>query len=314
MILLLESVHDDALAVLQAAGAVELVPDLDTFDASAHRPGVRAVVTRGRGRITGAMLAALPDVEVVARCGAGLDNIDTEGAAERGVTVVHAPGLTTGAVAEHAVALMLAVARRLVEVDRAVKSGDWAVREGFVSVEMCGKRLGIVGMGAIGSRLGELGTAFGMEVVCASRRSVGLPVERLELDELLRTADVIQLCVPLTPETRGLIGAREFGLMKPSAVLVNTARGPIVDHAALADALASGRLGGYAADVWDPEPPHAGDAAIEHPRTLVTPHVAGLTDRTYREICLRPAEAVVDLLAGREPNPRFVFDAVASGP
>lgn len=313
MILLLESIHDDALAVLQAAGAVSLVSDLETFDVSACTPGVRGVVTRGRGRVTDELLAALPDVEVVARCGAGLDNVDTVAAARRGVTVVHAPGLTTAAVAEHAVGLMLAVARRLVEVDRAVKSNDWEVREGFVSSEMRGKRLGIVGMGAVGSRLAELGTAFGMDVVCSSRRSDGLPVERIGFDELLRTADVIQLCVALTPQTRGLIGASEFGLMKASAILVNTARGPIVDHAALADALTSEQLGGYAADVWDPEPPRAGDAAIAHPRTLVTPHVAGLTDTTYREICLRPAEAVADLLAGRAPDPRWVFGPVRSG-
>jgi D-3-phosphoglycerate dehydrogenase len=307
VILLLESVHDDALAVLRGAGPVSEVPDLETFDETAYRPGVRGVVTRGRGQITDALLAALPDVEVVARCGAGLDNVDTVAAAERGVIVVHAPGLTTDAVAEHAVGLMLAIARRLVEVDHAVKSDDWAVREGFVSAEMRGKRLGIVGMGAIGSRLAELGSALAMDVVCSSRRLDGLPVERLELDELLRTADVIQLCVPLTGDTRGLIGPREFGLMKPSAILVNTARGPVVDHAALADALTSGQLGGYAADVWDPEPPRPGDVAIAHPRTLVTPHVAGLTDTTYREICLRPAEAVADLLGGRVPDPRWVF-------
>lgn len=306
MILLLESVHDDAHRVLAAAERVELVGDLGSFD-PADYVGVRAIVTRGRGRVTAEVMSAFPELEVVARCGAGLDNVDTAAAAAAGIAVVHAPGFTTSTVAEHALMLMLAVGRRLAAVDRAVKDGDWGIREGFVGVEMRGKRLGIVGFGAIGSRMAELGDALGMDVACTTRRSEGVAVQRVDLDELLRTSDVIQICVPLSDETRSMFGAEQFALMHPGAILVNTARGPIVDHAALADALDSGRLGGYGADVWDPEPPELGDRVLAHPATVITPHVAGITDVTYQAICVRPAEAVVCVLDGREPDPAFVF-------
>ncbi len=306
MILLLESVHDDALRVLEAADRVELVADPSEFDIR-EREGVRAIVTRGRGRVTGEVIAACPELRVVARCGAGLDNIDTAAAAASGVAVVHAPGSTTAAVAEHALMLMLAVARRLVLVDSAVKRGDWGVREGFVGSELRGKRLGVVGLGAIGARIVELGRALGMDVVCTTRRTTDVDVPRIGFDELLATSDVIQICVALTDETRSMFGAVEFASMKPTAIVVNTARGPIVDHAALGDALADHRLAGYGSDVWDPEPPTAGDRVVAHPATVITPHVAGLTDVTYRAICMRPAEAVAAILSGRDPDASTVF-------
>lgn len=306
MILLLETVHEDARDILTGAGPVEVVPDLAGFEPSSYS-GVRAIVTRGRGQVTAELMAAFPDLAVVARCGAGLDNVDTGAAAAAGIVVVHAPGLTTAAVAEQAVLLMLAVGRRLVTVDQAVKEGNWAVRDGFTSTEMHGKRLGIVGFGAIGSQIAQIGVALGMDVVCTTRRTEGVGVPRLELDELLRTADVVQICVPLTDATESMLGAEQFALMRPWSILINTARGAIVDHEALADALEGGQLAGYGADVWVPEPPSHGDRVLAHPTTVVTPHVAGLTDVTYREICVRPARAVVQVLDGVVPDPACVF-------
>ena len=268
---------------------------------------MRAVVTRGRGQVDRELVAALPDLVVVARCGAGLDNVDTSAAADAGVAVVHAPGLTTSAVAEHALMLMLALARRVVEVDTAVKAGRWSVRDGFESTELRGKRMGVIGLGAIGTKLASFGRMLDMDVVCTTRRQFDTDIVRVGLHELLATSDVVQLCVPLTDATRSMIGADQFAAMKPGALLVNTARGAVVDHAALADALARNLLGGYATDVWDPEPPPAHDAVVTDPRVLVTPHVAGLTDVTYREICVRPAEAVNAILTGLAPDPRWVF-------
>lgn len=308
MILLLETIHADAHAMLAESHLVEVVPDLDAFVPAGH-DAVRAIVTRGRGRVTAEVIEAFPELEVVARCGAGLDNVDTTAASAAGVTVVHAPGMTTSAVAEHALMLMLAVARRLTEVDAAVKSGDWNVREGFTSTELRGKRLGIVGYGAIGARIAELGRALGMDTVCTTRRTEGVDVERLDLDDLLRSSDVVQICAPLTDATRAMFSAEQFAMMRPTGVLINTARGPIVDHAALADALEAGELAGYGADVWDPEPPAPGDRVLLHPSTVITPHVAGLTDVTYRAICVRPAEAVVRILNGEHPVPASVFTA-----
>jgi len=307
VILLLERVHPDAQSILEAADAVELVEDLAAFDPRSYGHGVRAVVTRGRGRVDRAMIAAFPDLQVVARCGAGLDNVDTRAAAAAGVAVVHAPGLTTSAVAEHALMLMLSLSRRVVEVDGAVKAGRWNVRDGFESIELRGKRMGVVGLGAIGTRLANFGRMLDMDVVCATRRQRDADVERLDLDELLATSDVVQLCVPLTESTRSIIGEAQFFAMKPGALLVNTSRGAVVDHVALADALARNSLGGYATDVWDTEPPSADDPLWSDDRVLVTPHVAGLTDVTYREICIRPAEAVSAILAGIAPDLRWVY-------
>lgn len=130
---------------------------------------------------------------------------------------------------------------------------------------------------------------------------------RLELEELLRASDVVQICVALTPETTGLIGAVQFAAMKQGALVINTARGSVVDDRALEDALETGSIGGYGADVWSAEPPPPDDALLSDPRVLVTPHVAGLTDVTYREICMVPANGVAAVLAGREPDPRCVF-------
>ncbi len=306
MILLLETVHPDAQSILEAADAVELVEDLAAFDPRSYGRGVRAVVTRGRGQIDRELIAALPDLLVVARCGAGLDNVDTGAAAAAGVAVVHAPGLTTSAVAEHALMLMLALARRVVEVDGAVKAGRWNVRDGFESTELRGKRMGVIGLGAIGTKLSEFGRMLDMDVVCATRRDPGTDVERVGLDELLATSDVVQLCVPLNDSTRSMIGEAQLAAMKPGALLVNTSRGAVVDHVALADALARNSLGGYATDVWEPEPPRTDDPLWSDRRVLVTPHVAGLTDVTYREICVRPAEAVNAILTGAAPDPRWI--------
>jgi phosphoglycerate dehydrogenase-like enzyme len=173
---------------------------------------------------------------------------------------------------------------------------------------MRGKRLGVVGLGAIGTGIAEIGSVLGMDVVCTTRTDRGQRFPRLALRELLETSDVVQLCVPLTDRTRRMIGTEEFAIIKPGSLLVNTARGALVDHEALVAALDSGRLGGYAADVWDPEPPGSADAS-RHRRTVVTPHVAGLTDVTYREICVRPAEAVVAILTGSAPDPACVYGA-----
>jgi phosphoglycerate dehydrogenase-like enzyme len=252
------------------------------------------------------MLDALPNLDVVARCGAGLDNIDVDDALARGIRVVHAPGVTDGAVAEAAVLLMLAVARRLPELATATAAGNWAVRDGYEGVELAGRTLGVIGLGGIGSRVAELGTALGMDVVYTTRSERATPYQRLPLHELLARSDVVQLCVPLTPETSGLMGVVAVQAMKPGAILVNTSRGPIVDHRAIGEAVASGRLGGYAADVWDPEPPEPGDALLADSRTILTPHVAALTDVTYREICVRASAAAVAVLRDEDPDPRCV--------
>jgi phosphoglycerate dehydrogenase-like enzyme len=283
--------------MLEARGEVHLAEDPLVIDADVPRPAVEAILTRGRGRITAAMLDEFPDLVVVGRCGAGLDNIDVSAAAERGIAVVNAPGATTAAVAEHAVLLMLAIARRVHVLDAAAKAGRWSVRDGYEGTELRGKRLGVVGLGSIGRRVAGLGRAFGMDVVYWSRTSRDEELVRLELDELIATSDVVQVCIALGEETRHLVDSRRLALMRPSALLVNTSRGAIVEHEAMLAALGDGRLGGYAADVWDPEPPPDTALAELGDRLVITPHVAAITDVTYREICVTTVEAALAVLA-----------------
>ncbi len=307
MIVLLESVHSDALALLERADHVRVMANPIELDADLPLDEVRAVLTRGRGRITAEMYRRLPNLQVVGRCGAGLDNIDTAAAKTSGIAVVHAPGRTTHAVSEHALLLMLALARRVTVLDSAVKRGAWGIREGYDGFELRGKRLGVIGLGAIGRRVAEIGASLGMTVTYWSRTSRDSKLPLLELDELVSTADVIQICVALTPDTQGLIGIDQFARMKRGVLMINTARAQIVDHPALLAAITAGIVGGYGADVWDPEPPATDDPLLADERIVITPHVAGLTDVTYRAICVEPAAAAVAILNGDRPDPTCIY-------
>jgi len=301
MILLLESLHPEAEARLAEAG--DLLRAADPNQPPADLARVRAILTRGRGQIREALLARCPALQVIARAGAGLDNLDTAAAAKRGITVIFAPGANTNTVAEHTLALMLDLARGITRDAGSVAAGRWDDRARYQGDELGGLTLGIVGFGNIGKRVAQLAEAFGMRVIVAAHnRREGLP-----LRELLAASDIVSLHVPLTPATRTMIGAAELACMKRGARLINTARGALIDMQALHAALASGALGGFAADVLDVEPPAADDPLLALPNVLLTPHVASLTAATYRTLCLSTAENVVRVLRGETPEPRSVF-------
>jgi len=305
MILLLESLHPDAEALLGQAG--ELLRAADPNQPPAELSRVRAILTRGRGRIPAELLARCPALQVIARAGAGLDNLDTAAAARRGVPVIHAPGANTNTVAEHTLALILDLARGITRSVRAVAAGRWEERARYRGDELGGLVLGIVGFGSIGKRVAVLAEAFGMQVLVAEHRGLPSTQRTLPLRDLLASSDVVTLHLPLTPATRNLLGARELACMKPGALLVNTARGALIDMAALRSALASGALGGFAADVLDVEPPAADDSLLGLENVLLTPHVASLTAATYRALCVSTATNVVRVLRGEAPEPRSVF-------
>ena len=201
MIVLLESVHPDADALLERSEDVHLSGDPLAVDAAVARRGVRAILTRGRGQITAAMLDEFPDLVVVGRCGAGLDNIDVNAAGERGIAVVNAPGATTAAVSEHALLLMLGIARRVAVLDAAVKAGRWSVRDGYTGSELRGKHLGVVGLGAIGRRVAELGQVLDMDVSYWSPRSRDDRFTRRELDDVLTPRPTSCRCASLSVPT-----------------------------------------------------------------------------------------------------------------
>jgi D-3-phosphoglycerate dehydrogenase len=307
MILLLENMHPEAEEVLERCE-----PLLRATDPNGPQPpssAVHVVVTRGRGCITKTLMDSFPELRVIARVGVGLDNLDTAEAARRNVRVIFAPGLNARTVAEHTLALMLDVVRRITPWVNASAEGRWEDRGGYQGAELAGMTLGIVGYGNIGRRVARLANAFEMRVVVAMRPGKVIDCEypRLPLEELLSVADVISLHLPLRPETKGIIGRKQIARMKPTACIVNTARGAHIDQAALREALLANRIGGFAADVLDVEPPPADDPLLKSPRVMLTPHISALTSATYRQTCLFIAENVVAVLEGRTPAARSVF-------
>lgn len=305
-ILLLESIHPAAHALLAAHDRVVLAPSPEAGAASAD-DSVVAILTRGRGRIAAELIERLPALCAVARCGVGLDNIDVGAARRRGVYVVYAPGSTTNALAEHTLLLMLAAARRLYTLAEAVRDGRWSVRDQYLGGELRGRTLGIVGLGAIGRRVAELAGAFGMRVLYWSRSSTDARYVRRALPALLAESDIVSLHVALTAETKHLIGADQLGQMKPGAILINTARGALIDQHALRAVLAEERLGYFAADVLDGEPPAPDDPLLRSDRVLLTPHTAALTDQTYEAMCVSTARNVLTILRGETPEEGAIF-------
>jgi len=248
--------------------------------------------------------AAGPGLRVVANHATGHDNVDLGAARARGIVVTTTPGVLERATAEHTIALLLALTRRLAEGDRFLRRGEsWAWAPTFMLGRgLAGRMLGLVGLGRIGSEVARLGEAFGLEVVYTARTPRDVSYHWLPLGELLSRADAVSLHVPLNGETRGLVGAGELGLMRADAVLVNTARGPVVDEAALVDALRAGEIAGAALDVFEDEPAvHPGLLELEN--VVLTPHLGSATQEAREAMGRLCVEALTGvLLEGRTPD------------
>lgn len=238
-------------------------------------------------RLPADVIAASPRLKVVSFVGTGVGTyVEVEEARAGGVTLCNVPQYGANAVAEHALALLFAVARRVTEGDRAVRAGTWAQNEGM---ELRGRRLGVVGAGPVGRRMIELGRALGMTVTCWTRRrtpererELGIPL--VELDDLFSGSDAVSLHLAVTPETEGIVDRRLLGLLAPHAILVNTARGALVDEDALAELLEAGAIAGAGLDVLGTEPPSASHPLLSAPRVVITPHVAFHTADASREL------------------------------
>ena len=306
-ILLLESLHPDAEALL--ATHRPLARAQDPNDPRCDFDAVEAILTRGRGRISEALLLRCPRLRAIARAGVGLDNLDTRAASQLGIPVVFAPGGNAETVAEHTLALVLDVVRGISRQSRAIAEGRWEERARYAGNEIRGLALGVLGFGNIGQRVARFAHMFGMRVLVLARegRAVPAPYTGVPLPVLLEESDVLTLHLPLTPDTRGFLGPREFDAMKPGAFIVNTARGALVDGPSLRAALASGRLGGFAADVLEVEPPAGGDALLDCDRVVLTPHTASLTMLTYRAMCMTTATNVLAILHGEAPDPHSLY-------
>ena len=279
---------------------VDVAGSLDERALMARLPEYEGLIVRSATKVTRAAIAAATRLEVIGRAGAGVDTIDVEAATERGIIVMNTPGGNTTAVAEHTLALLLALARRVPVADATLKAGRWE-KNRLQGVELLGKTLGILGLGRIGGEVARRALGFRMQVVAYDpylTREVAerLGVESVELDELFSRSDFITIHTPLTGDTRHLIGEAELARMRPGVRLVNCARGGIIDEAALARALASGHVGGAGLDVFEQEPPPADHPLLRFEQVVLTPHLGAATDEAQSAVALAIADQVADVL------------------
>jgi D-3-phosphoglycerate dehydrogenase len=314
-----DRVANSGLAVLQGTPDVEVVTvaakasdELDRALARAH-----ALIVRSETRVTADLLARAPHLRIVARAGTGVDTIDVHAATRRGIAVMNAPGANTVSAGEHALGLLLALVRRISDAAAAMRRGEWD-RKRFEGTELRGKTMGVVGLGRIGGHVAQLARAFGMSVVAHDpyllpERAADLGVKLLPLDDLLRVADVVTLHVALTQETHHLINADRLRLMKPTAVLINTARGELVDEAALAEAVREKRIGGAAIDVFAVEPLPADSPLRALDRVLLTPHLAASTAEAQERVAIEICAAVRDALVTGDLSFAINVPGIAGG-
>jgi D-3-phosphoglycerate dehydrogenase len=259
--------------------------------------------------VTAEDLERLPALRVVSTPSVGFDHVDVSAATDRGIWVCNVPDYCIEEMADHALALLVALVRGVVELDRTVRSGGWDYEATGPLRRISDVRVGVVGFGRIGRAFASRAHALGMDVrvhdpLVPDEEVAATGARPAALDQLLGSSDAISVHAPLTSETRGLIGSRELALLPEGAFVVNVARGPLVDTEALLAALASGRLGGAALDVLDVEPPTPDAPAPVAPRLIVTPHAGWYSERAEEEVLRRSAEAVLDVLATRRPaNP-----------
>jgi glyoxylate reductase len=305
-------IPEPAAAMLGAAGEVRLderttaIPRRDLLELVT---GADAVLTLLHDRVDGELLdAAGSGLRCVANVAVGYDNVDLEAAAERGVVVTNTPGVLDDATADLTMALLLASARRLAEGDRLVRSGEpWNWGMSFMlGTDLRGKLLGIVGLGGIGRKVAERARAFGMRIAYHSRHpapaavAAALEAERLPLEQLLLDSDVVSLHCPLSAETRHLIGAGELDLLGPAGILLNAARGPIVDEAALAEALAAGRIAAAGLDVYEREP-KVEPRLLGLDNVVLAPHLGSATVETRTAMAELAARNAIAVVRGEEP-------------
>ena len=304
-LVLLTNPIDPAVAEeLQAQLDLRLAPATDAATLCAAARDACYIVVRAQ--IPPALFDTAPRLRAVVRHGAGLDMIPVDVASRHGVAVANVPAVNAQSVAEYAVAQMLALARRLPAIDAALHRAGWPAARALAdgASELQGKTLVVVGLGAIGQALARICTlGFGMQVIGVRRtpRTDG-DIRELPLDDALPLADYLVLACPLTPETRGLLDARRFQLLKPGARLVNVARGPVLDEDALLHALRSGRLAGAALDVFATQPLPAESPLLQLPQVLATPHLAGLTDEAMARMSRGVADQLLEMLQGRLPR------------
>ena len=263
--------------------------------------GYDALAVRSATKVTAEVLAAAPKLRVIGRAGTGVDNIDLAAATRRGVVVMNAPGGNSVSVAEHTLALLLALARQVSDASQSTRGGKWEKKKYSSGREVLGKTLGVIGTGNIGALVVQRAKAFGMKVIAydpflSEEAAAKLGVELVQLPEIFRRADAITLHVPLTEQTRNMVGAPQLAQMKPGALLINCARGGLVDEKAVAEALKGKKLGGAALDVFETEPPPADHPLFSCENFIATPHLGGSTEDAQQNVAVIVCESMVEYL------------------
>jgi len=306
------------LDLLHAAGCEVCYPQrpvlLTEDETLSAMAGFDAVIA-GSEPYSDRVLAELPLLRIIARNGVGYDQIDVPAATRRGIAVAITPEGNHQAVAEHAMALLLAVARHIVPNARATRDGQWPRRRAFIPLR--GRTLGIVGLGRIGRSLALRAKGFGVRILACELQPchdfvAQQGIELVDLETLLRTADFVSLHAPLTPDTKALIDRRTLAWMKQGSILINTARGPLVDEAALVEALRSGHLAGAGLDVLSTEPPPPDHPLLALDNVIVSPHVAAFDEQARADMALAAAENIAEVVAGRWPVEAMINAELAS--
>ncbi len=276
---------------------------------AAERIAGAEVIVTNKVRIGAELQVAARNLKLIAAAATGVDNIDVEAARSRGIAVCNVRGYAVNSVPEHVVGLLFALRRNLLAYHQAARDGTWSRSEFFCLhsypiEDLAGSTLGVIGGGTLGQSVARLGEALGLRVLMSEQRGALPRAGRVAFEEVLRTSDAITLHLPLTSQTRGLIGKKEFALMKPTAVLVNTARGGVVDEAALLDALRSGRIAGAAMDVLSVEPPPSDHPLLtaDLPNLLVTPHVAWASRQAQQRLADEVIENIAAFRRGESRN------------
>jgi len=316
-ILICEDITGTGIDHLKAKYPTDFAPDLwkKVPELEEKIQSYEALIVRNQTKVNASLLSKAKSLLVIGRAGAGYDNIDVPAASQAGVVICYSPEENAVSVAELVFGLLLALARKIPSADRSVKSGGWD-RKKYHGFELMGKTLGILGLGKIGFRVALRGKAFGMRLLAydaylspASSHVTESGATLVSLDQLLAEADFLSVHVPLTPETRGILNARVFRKMKPSAFIINTSRGEVLHEEDLFQSLKQGQLAGAALDVREKEPPSTASPLHELDNVILTPHTAGLTYEAQEKVVGAVSEDVDRVLSG-QPALRFVNFAV----
>jgi D-3-phosphoglycerate dehydrogenase len=305
-VLLYEDMHEAGKAILKEKVEILFATSLEESSLIKEMREVDGVIVRANGKVNRKMVEAAPKLKVIGRHGVGMENIDLEAATEKGIWVVNTPDANDISVAEHFFGLALILSKMLNKADVALREGRFEVRYQYIGKELHGKTLGILGFGRIGKAIGRIGhNGFNMKIlyydeIRYEEVEKEIKAKKVSLEEVLSQSDYISINLPLLPSTKGLLKEREFGLMKPSAYIINLARGPIWDEKALYAVLKERRIAGAGSDVYEVEPATKGHPLFQLENFIGTPHMASHTDEALRRMSL-VAEDIIRVLDGKTP-------------